>query len=256
MCHGRYELGRGVCWGPGADNVSRLLSSPRHTLAPPPHPAGDLGAIDAKYDVAASTACPSLDYIVVDTTSTAQRCVELLRQRQLGVATFLILEKQQHLAAAMQAKAAAPEGARVPGWGGNGGKPASWGRCLCAGNALYGRVLLLFTSAQCHIAHSILHRNPWPSPGPPQACRACLTWSSAATSGCGWPSTTPCATPWWRGTWTRRRASRTARTGAGGGWSRSRWVGGALANIDRSLGAGAPRARETSATIALLYKPS
>lgn len=76
-------------------------------------PAGDLGAIDARYDVAVSTACPSLDYIVVETTSAAQRCVELLRQRQLGVATFLILEKQQHLGAAMQAKAAPPEG----GWG-------------------------------------------------------------------------------------------------------------------------------------------
>lgn len=80
-------------------------------------PAGDLGAIDAKYDVAASTACPSLDYIVVDTTSAAQRCVELLRQRQLGVATFLILEKQQHLAQAMQAKAPPPEGGCTGGSG-------------------------------------------------------------------------------------------------------------------------------------------
>lgn len=59
---------------------------------------GDLGAIDPAYDVAISTACGSLDYIVVDSTATAQRCVEFLRQRQLGVATFLILEKQAHLA--------------------------------------------------------------------------------------------------------------------------------------------------------------
>ena len=58
---------------------------------------GDLGAIDAAYDVAVSTACPPLDYIVVDTTSAAQRCVELLRSNNLGVATFLILEKQTHL---------------------------------------------------------------------------------------------------------------------------------------------------------------
>jgi len=58
---------------------------------------GDLGAIDAAYDVAVSTACPPLDYIVVDTTSAAQRCVELLRSNSLGVATFLILEKQTHL---------------------------------------------------------------------------------------------------------------------------------------------------------------
>jgi hypothetical protein len=33
---------------------------------------GDLGAIDARYDVAVSTACPALDYIVVETTSDAQ----------------------------------------------------------------------------------------------------------------------------------------------------------------------------------------
>lgn len=58
---------------------------------------GDLGAIDALYDVAVSTACPPLDYVVVETTTAAQRCVELLRSQKLGVATFLILEKQAHL---------------------------------------------------------------------------------------------------------------------------------------------------------------
>ncbi|KAK9984797.1 hypothetical protein SO802_034322 [Lithocarpus litseifolius] len=52
---------------------------------------GDLGAIDAKYDVAISTACPGLDYIVVETTGAAQACVELLRRENLGVATFMIL---------------------------------------------------------------------------------------------------------------------------------------------------------------------
>uniref|UniRef100_A0A7N2MVZ9 SMC hinge domain-containing protein n=1 Tax=Quercus lobata TaxID=97700 RepID=A0A7N2MVZ9_QUELO len=52
---------------------------------------GDLGAIDAKYDVAISTACPGLDYIVVETTGVAQACVELLRRENLGVATFMIL---------------------------------------------------------------------------------------------------------------------------------------------------------------------
>jgi structural maintenance of chromosome 4 len=71
---------------------------------------GDLGAIPKEYDVAVSTACPALDYIVVETTSAAQRCVELLRQRQLGVATFLILEKQAHLASLVSNKLTAPEG--------------------------------------------------------------------------------------------------------------------------------------------------
>ncbi|OAY83225.1 Structural maintenance of chromosomes protein 4 [Ananas comosus] len=55
---------------------------------------GDLGAIEAKYDVAISTACPGLDYIVVETTAAAQACVELLRRKNLGVATFMIMEKQ------------------------------------------------------------------------------------------------------------------------------------------------------------------
>lgn len=45
----------------------------------------------AKYDVAISTACPGLEYIVVETTGAAQACVELLRRKNLGVATFMIL---------------------------------------------------------------------------------------------------------------------------------------------------------------------
>jgi len=44
-----------------------------------------------KYDVAISTACPGLDYIVVETTAAAQACVELLRRKSLGIATFMIL---------------------------------------------------------------------------------------------------------------------------------------------------------------------
>ncbi|XXG57520.1 hypothetical protein AAC387_Pa03g4653 [Persea americana] len=55
---------------------------------------GDLGAIDAKYDIAISTACSGLDFIVVETTVAAQACVELLRRNNLGVATFMILEEQ------------------------------------------------------------------------------------------------------------------------------------------------------------------
>ena len=71
---------------------------------------GDLGGIDAKYDVAVTTACPALDYIVVETTAAAQRCVDLLRKNNLGVATFLILEKQQGLVKQMDAPASPPEG--------------------------------------------------------------------------------------------------------------------------------------------------
>lgn len=71
---------------------------------------GDLGAIDAKYDVAISTACHELDYIVVETTTTAQSCVELLRRKDLGVATFMILEKQAHLLPRLNQAVKTPEG--------------------------------------------------------------------------------------------------------------------------------------------------
>lgn len=72
---------------------------------------GDLGAIDAKYDVAVSMAGGgALDNIVVETTSDAQKCVELLRKNSLGVATFLILEKQQGLEAESRQAVEAPEG--------------------------------------------------------------------------------------------------------------------------------------------------
>ncbi|XP_030466328.2 structural maintenance of chromosomes protein 4 [Syzygium oleosum] len=71
---------------------------------------GDLGAIDAKYDIAISTACPGLDYIVVETTSAAQACVQLLRKEKLGVATFMILEKQVGLLHKLKEKVSTPEG--------------------------------------------------------------------------------------------------------------------------------------------------
>ncbi|KAM7268935.1 hypothetical protein ACFE04_011101 [Oxalis oulophora] len=71
---------------------------------------GDLGAIDAKYDVAISTACGGLDYVVVETTGAAQACVELLRKDNLGVATFMILEKQVGLLQKSREKVSTPEG--------------------------------------------------------------------------------------------------------------------------------------------------
>lgn len=58
---------------------------------------GDLGAIDEKYDVAISTTCRALDYIVVDNVDTAQMCVEFLRRENLGIASFLVLDKQEKL---------------------------------------------------------------------------------------------------------------------------------------------------------------
>ncbi|XP_072993522.1 structural maintenance of chromosomes protein 4 [Typha latifolia] len=71
---------------------------------------GDLGAIDAKYDIAISTACSGLEYIVVETTTTAQACVELLRRKNLGIATFMILEKQVDHLHKLNEKVRIPEG--------------------------------------------------------------------------------------------------------------------------------------------------
>ncbi|KAL3622702.1 Structural maintenance of chromosomes protein 4 [Castilleja foliolosa] len=71
---------------------------------------GDLGAIDAKYDIAISTACPGLDQIVVESTAAAQACIELIRSQNLGVATFMILDKQAHHIPRLNEKIVTPEG--------------------------------------------------------------------------------------------------------------------------------------------------
>eukprot|EP01105_Mastigella_eilhardi_P003137 TRINITY_DN1399_c0_g2_i3.p1 TRINITY_DN1399_c0_g2~~TRINITY_DN1399_c0_g2_i3.p1 ORF type:complete len:1216 (-),score=473.70 TRINITY_DN1399_c0_g2_i3:575-4222(-) len=63
---------------------------------------GDLGSIDKKYDVAISTACGALDNIVVDCEATGHACVDYLRDHSLGRATFIMLDKQAHLASRMK----------------------------------------------------------------------------------------------------------------------------------------------------------
>ncbi|XP_076624364.1 structural maintenance of chromosomes 4-like protein gluon isoform X1 [Colletes latitarsis] len=70
---------------------------------------GDLGAIDGKYNIAISTACGPLDNIVVDTVATAQACITFLRQNDIGRATFIPLEKQQHLLSRCAQKIQTPE---------------------------------------------------------------------------------------------------------------------------------------------------
>lgn len=54
---------------------------------------GNLGAIDKKYDVAISTACPSLNNFVTDTVEAGQQCIEYLRKTNLGRANFICLDK-------------------------------------------------------------------------------------------------------------------------------------------------------------------
>jgi structural maintenance of chromosome 4 len=54
---------------------------------------GNLGAIDQKYDVAISTACPALDNMVVDSVEVGQQCIDYLRKNNLGRANFICLDR-------------------------------------------------------------------------------------------------------------------------------------------------------------------
>ncbi|KAI9845416.1 MAG: hypothetical protein M1837_004894 [Sclerophora amabilis] len=54
---------------------------------------GNLGAIDQRYDVAISTACPSLDNLVVDSVEVGQQCIDYLRKNNLGRANFILLDR-------------------------------------------------------------------------------------------------------------------------------------------------------------------
>lgn len=58
---------------------------------------GNLGGIDAKYDVAISTACGRLDNIVTDTYDTASEAIAALKKYNVGRATFITLEKIENL---------------------------------------------------------------------------------------------------------------------------------------------------------------
>ncbi|KAF9903005.1 hypothetical protein EC991_004301 [Linnemannia zychae] len=54
---------------------------------------GNLGAIDDKYDVAISTACPALDNIVVDNVEVGQQCIEFVRKNNLGRVSLILLNQ-------------------------------------------------------------------------------------------------------------------------------------------------------------------
>jgi len=71
---------------------------------------GSLGTIDAKYDVAVTTACGALSWLVVDDADAGSACVEFLRANNLGRAKFIMLDKVAWIAERMGAHFAAPEG--------------------------------------------------------------------------------------------------------------------------------------------------
>ena len=54
---------------------------------------GNLGTIDQKYDVAISTACPSLENMVVNSVEVGQQCIDYLRKNNLGRANFILLDR-------------------------------------------------------------------------------------------------------------------------------------------------------------------
>ncbi|KAK9449677.1 RecF/RecN/SMC [Limtongia smithiae] len=54
---------------------------------------GNLGVIDEQFDIAISTACPSLNNLVVENVETGQECINYLRKNNLGRANFILLDK-------------------------------------------------------------------------------------------------------------------------------------------------------------------
>ena len=66
---------------------------------------GDLGTIAAEYDVAISTACSSLDFIVVDTSAGGQMCLNYLRETNQGRASFIVLDQMESHIKRMNASA-------------------------------------------------------------------------------------------------------------------------------------------------------
>ncbi|MCL4132779.1 UNVERIFIED_CONTAM: hypothetical protein GTU68_029018 [Idotea baltica] len=70
---------------------------------------GDLGGIDSKYDVAASTAIGPLDNVVVDNVETGQQCINFLKKNNIGTATFIALNKMERYRANTESSIQTPE---------------------------------------------------------------------------------------------------------------------------------------------------
>ena len=73
---------------------------------------GDLGTIPAEYDVAISTACSSLDNIVVNTVVGAEACMKFLREYNIGRGSFLPLERVDQCKVQMEKAFNAPQGSQ------------------------------------------------------------------------------------------------------------------------------------------------
>ncbi len=54
---------------------------------------GDLGTIDQLYDCAITTSCGFLDHILVETVGSAEKCIQFLRENQIGQGRFICQDK-------------------------------------------------------------------------------------------------------------------------------------------------------------------
>lgn len=76
---------------------------------------GDLATVDSEYSAAVGAAAGSnLDCIVVRSAENAQACIQFLRQKNLGRATFVILDKIEYLRSQMQGWGSSPRRADGP----------------------------------------------------------------------------------------------------------------------------------------------
>lgn len=71
---------------------------------------GDLGFINAKYDVAISSVCGALEFIVVETAESGEAAGQLLRQKKMSPSTFLFLDKQARFLQHLKNPSQAPRG--------------------------------------------------------------------------------------------------------------------------------------------------
>ena len=72
---------------------------------------GDLASISPEYDVAISTACGHLDYVVVETAAGGQSCINFLRDNNAGRASFIALDQMADWEKKMGAKVSTPNNA-------------------------------------------------------------------------------------------------------------------------------------------------
>jgi structural maintenance of chromosome 4 len=74
---------------------------------------GDLGTVGSEYDVAVSTACGYLDYMVVENEAGGAACIEYLRKHDLGRVSFIVMSQiASKMAPAMARPFTAPPGSQ------------------------------------------------------------------------------------------------------------------------------------------------